>query len=64
MGVQKERNNTFLTAFEHWEVCSLFAAQYWYCSCLWMSSSSESSVSSPILSCSGYQILQLTIQCQ
>ena len=47
MGVQKERISTFLTAFEHREKkeCSLFLAQYWYRSCLWMSLSSESSVS-------------------
>jgi len=39
MGVQKERKITFLTAFEHREkeARSLFAAQYWYRSCLWMS---------------------------
>jgi len=50
MGVQKERKITFLTAFEHREkeTRSLFTGQYWYCSCLWMSLSSESSVSSTI----------------
>jgi len=38
MGVQKERKSTFLTAFEQREkgARSLFAAQYWYRSCLWM----------------------------
>ena len=48
MDVQKERKSTFLTAFEHREkeACILFAAQYFYRSCLWMSLSSESSVSS------------------
>jgi len=47
MRVQKERRSTFLTAFEHQEKesRSMFGAQYWYCSCLWMSLSSESSVS-------------------
>jgi len=47
MGVQKERKRTFLTAFEQreMEARSLFATQYWYRSCLWMSLSSESSVS-------------------
>ena len=46
MGVQKERKSTLLTAFEQREkqARSLFAAQYWYRSCLWMSLSSESSV--------------------
>jgi len=36
MGVQKERKSTFLTAFEYWEkeARSLFAAQYFYRSCL------------------------------
>jgi len=36
MGVQKERKSTFLTAFEHreTEASSLFAAQYFYRSCL------------------------------
>jgi len=50
MGLQKERKSTCLTAFEHWETetRSLFAAQYWYSSCLWMSLSSESSVSNTI----------------
>ena len=50
MGVQMERKSTFLTAFEHQEkeARSLFAAQYWYRSCLWMSVSSESSVSNTI----------------
>ena len=50
MGVQKERKSTFLTAFEQREkeVRSLFAAQYWYRSCLWMSLSSEISVSNKI----------------
>jgi len=49
-GVQKERKSTFLTAFEQRgkEARSLFAAQYWYRSCLWMSLSSESSVSNKI----------------
>jgi len=39
MGVQKERKTSFLTAFEHREKedRSLFAAQSWYRSCLWMS---------------------------
>jgi len=47
MGVQKERMSAFLTAFEHREKedWSLFAAQYWYRSCLRMSLLSESSVS-------------------
>jgi len=37
MGVQKERKSTFLTAFEQREkeARNLFAAQYWYRSCLW-----------------------------
>jgi len=37
---------TFLTSIEHREkeACSLFAAQYFYRSCLWMCLSSESSV--------------------
>ena len=50
MGVQKERKSTFLAAFEQREkeARSLFAAQYWYRSCLWMSLSSESSVSNII----------------
>jgi len=50
MGVQKERKSTFLTAFKHREkeACSFFAAQYWYRSYLWMSLSSESSVSNTI----------------
>ena len=50
MGVQKERKSTFLTAFEQREkeARSLFAAHYWYRSCLWMSLSSESSVSNKI----------------
>ena len=50
MGVQKERKSTFLTAFEQQEkeARSLFAAQYSYRSCLWMSLSSESSVSNTI----------------
>ena len=50
MGVQKERKSTLLTAFEHREkeVRSLFAAKFWYRSCLWMSLSSESSVSNKI----------------
>jgi len=36
MGVQKEQKCTFLTAFEHREkgARSLFAAQYFYRSCL------------------------------
>jgi len=36
MDVQKERQSTFLTAFEHLEkeARSLFAAEYWYRSCL------------------------------
>jgi len=36
MGVQKERKSTFLTAFEHREkeARSLFAAQYFYSTCL------------------------------
>jgi len=44
MGVQKERKSTFLTAFEHREkrYRSLFAAQYFYRSSLWMSLSSGS----------------------
>ena len=51
MGVQKERKSTFLTAFEQREkeARCLFAGQYWYRSCLWMSLSSESSVSNKIL---------------
>ena len=51
MGVQKDRKSTFLTAFEQHEkeARSLFAAQYWYRSCLWMSLSSESSESNRIL---------------
>jgi len=46
MGVQKEWKSTFLTALEHREkeARSLFAAHYFYRSCLWMSLSSESSV--------------------
>jgi len=34
--IQKERKSTFCTAFEHREkeARSLFAAQYWYGSCL------------------------------
>jgi len=50
MGIQKENKSTFLTAFEHreQEARSLFVAQYFYRSCLWMSLSSESSVSSTI----------------
>ena len=38
-GVQKERKSTFLTAFEQREkeARSLFGAQYFYRSCLWMS---------------------------
>jgi len=53
MDVQKEQQSTFLTAFEHLkkEAHSLFAAQYWYCSCLWMCLSSDSSVSSIIPRC-------------
>jgi len=41
--VQKERKSTFLTAFEHREkqARKLFAAQYFYHSCLWMSLSSR-----------------------
>jgi len=36
MGVQKEQKCTFLTTFERWEkeARSLFAAQYFYRSCL------------------------------
>jgi len=36
MGVQKERKRTYLPACEHREkeACSLFAAQYFYRSCL------------------------------
>jgi len=36
MGVQKEQKSTFLTPFEHREkeARSLFAAQYFYRSCL------------------------------
>ena len=47
---KKERKSTFLTAFEQREkeARSLFAAQCWYRSCLWMSLSSESSVSNII----------------
>ena len=50
MGVQKEQKSMFLTAFEQREkeARSLFAAQCWYRSCLWMSLSSESSVSNKI----------------
>jgi len=50
MGVQKERKSTLLTPFEHREIeaRSFFVAQYWYRSCLWMSLSSESSVSNTI----------------
>ena len=50
MGVQTERKSTFLTAIEQREeeARSLFAAQYWYRSCLWMSLSSDSSVSNKI----------------
>ena len=50
MGVENERKSTFLTAFEQREkeAHSLFAAQYWYRSCLWMSLSSDSSVSNKI----------------
>ena len=50
MGVQKERKSTCLTGFEHREneARSLFAAQYWYRSGLWMSLSFESSVSNTI----------------
>ena len=46
ISVQKERKTMFLTRFEHREkeARSLFAAQYWYRGCLWMSLSSESSV--------------------
>jgi len=38
MGVQKERKSSFLTAFEHREKAahSLFAAQCWYRSCLYV----------------------------
>jgi len=56
MGVQKEQKCTFLTAFEHREkgARSLFAAQYFYRSCLWMSLSSERSVfSTAPRNCSG-----------
>ena len=50
MGVQKERKSTFLTAFEQREkeARSLFAAQSFHRSCLWMSLSSESSASKTI----------------
>ena len=50
MGAKKERKSIFLTAFEHREkeARSLFAAQCWYRSCLWLSLSSESSVSNAI----------------
>jgi len=50
MGVLKERKSTFLTAFEQREkeARSLFAAQYWYRSCLWTSLSSENSVCNKI----------------
>ena len=50
IGIKKERKITFLTAFEQREkeARSLFAAQYWYRGCLWMSLSSESSVSNKI----------------
>jgi len=51
MNVQMERKSTFLTLCEHREkeARTLFAAHYWYRSCLWMSLSSESSwVSSTI----------------
>jgi len=46
MDVHKERKSTFLIAFaqREKETRSLFAAQYWYRSCLWMSLSSDSSV--------------------
>ena len=39
IGVEKERKSTFLTAFEQQEkeARSLFAAQYWYRSCLFLS---------------------------
>jgi len=39
MGVHKERKSSFLTTFElrEKEARSLFAAQYWYCNCFWMS---------------------------
>ena len=51
MYVQKERKSTFFTALEHREkeARSIFAAQYWYRSCLRMSLSCESSVCSTIL---------------
>jgi len=51
MDVQNERISTLFTTFEQWEeeACSLLAAQYRYCSCLWMCLSSESSVSSTVL---------------
>jgi len=44
----QERKSTFFTAFEHREkdARSSFVAQDWYRSCLWMSLSSESTVSS------------------
>jgi len=50
VGVQKEWKSTFLTAFEQREkeARSLFAAQYWYRSSLWMSLSTESSISNTI----------------
>jgi len=50
IGVQKKRKSTFLTLFELWEKegRSLFAAQYWYRSFLWIPLSSGSSVSSTI----------------
>ena len=49
-GRTKGTKKYVLTAFEHREkeARSLFAAQYWYRSCLWMFSSSESSVSNTI----------------
>ena len=50
MGVQKERKSTFLTEFKQREkeARSLFNAQYWYRNFLWMSLSSEGSVSNTI----------------
>jgi len=49
MGVQKERKSTFLTGFKHREeeARSLFAAQYWYCSCLWIGDGTGQHICSP-----------------
>jgi len=51
MDIQKERKRTFLIAFEvgDKETRSLFAAQHWYRSCLWMSAISI--FSPPLLHC-------------